>query len=111
MTSTVVYAIYDKESGLYVTRGLTPKLDELGICTRFFNTKSDAMRFIEAPMAIEISNNQPTQLQNNLAWWLLEKMYEKERWFIDCDLRQYKDALTHFNNLKVVSITIRDRWH
>ena len=30
MTSEIVYAIIDKESGLYVTRGLFPNLEILG---------------------------------------------------------------------------------
>lgn len=106
MAVKLVYAIIDLESKWFVTKDTLPKLDELGINTRLFNSKSDAMRFIEQPINFDLGIHQPTMLQNNLAWWLLEKIYNKDRWFINCSNKEFNDALNNVSRLKVVNITM-----
>lgn len=104
MISKTLYAIIDLESKWFVTRDMHSKLDELGSNTKFFESKSEAMRFIEKPIEIDLGVNQPTMLQNNLAWWLLEKVYKKDRWFINCSKQELNDALNNVSRLKVVSV-------
>ena len=107
MTSEIVYAILDTESGLFVTKHLASRLDELGIDTLLFDKQSDAMRFIEAKPCFEFSDvSKNTKLQNNLAWWLLEKLRKNDRWHINCSLKEFQDAVDQFNNLKVVPINL-----
>lgn len=107
MPSEIVYAIYDKDSGLFVTRHLASRLDELGSDTALFKSKTDAMRAIEAKPYFEFSDvSKNTRLQNELAWWLLEKLYNTDRWHIDCGIEEFNDAVNNFKNLKVVPINL-----
>ena len=50
MTVKLLYAIIDLESKWFVTKDMHSKLDELGSNTKFFERKSEAMRFIEQPV-------------------------------------------------------------
>lgn len=107
MTSEIVYAILDESSGLFVTRHLASRLDKLGVDTALFNSKSDAMRVVEAKPHYEFSDvSKNTRLQNELAWWLLEKLYKTDRWHIDCSIKEFNDAVDNFKNLKVVPINL-----
>lgn len=98
----ILYAIVDKESGLLVTR--QNRLDELGAETKLFKNRTDAMRYIENPINKDLGPI--TILQNDLAWDLLEKLHNKDRWHIDCSMAEYKDAISQFKNLKVVRLDI-----
>jgi hypothetical protein len=107
MTSEIVYAILDNDSGLFVTKHQNSQLGELGIDTKFFETKSEAMRAIEAKPYFEFNDvSKNTRLQNDLAWWLLEKLYKTDRWHIDCSIKEFNDAVDNFKNLKVVPINL-----
>lgn len=95
-----VYVIQDLESGLYVTRGqLQRRLDELGVNTQFFENQSDAMRVIEERPCDDCDDSVATVLQNDLAWDLLEKLYNQSRWHLDVSGAEYKDAISQFTNL------------
>lgn len=107
MASEIVYAILDDDSGLFVTKHVASRLDKLGVDTALFNSKSDAMRAIEAKPYYEFSDvSENTRLQNELAWWLLEKLYKTDRWHIDCNIKEFNDAVDNFKNLKVVPINL-----
>ena len=107
MASEIVYAILDDDSGLFVTKHVASRLDELGVDTALFNSKSDAMRAIEAKPYFEFSDvSKNTRLQNELAWWLLEKLYKTDRWHIDCSIKEFNDAVDNFKHLKVVPINL-----
>lgn len=107
MPSEIVYAIYDKNSNLFVTNHRNNQLDKLGTNTMFFESQSEAMRFIEYKPCFEFSDlGKNTVLQDNLAWWLLEKVYNTDRWHIDCGIKEFDDAASQFKNLKVVPINL-----
>jgi hypothetical protein len=97
----ILYAIKDIESGLYVTRGFSHGLEKLGSSTLFFETRSDAMRLIEAKLGHDIEY---TSLQAELAWNLLEMVYDISRWSINCSKEELQDAIDQFKNLKVVKL-------
>lgn len=104
ITSKVVYAIYDEDSDLFVTKG-QPRLEELGIHTLLFETKSEAMRRIESKPSFEFRDcSKTTRLQNDLAWWLLEQLYKTDRWHIACSIEEFNDAVSQFNHLKAVEV-------
>lgn len=107
MTSEVVYAILDEDSGLFLAghRLYTSFLKELSAETRFFNTRAEAMKFVED----RFRDDSNTLLQNQLAWWLLEKIYGKDKWHIECSLKEYQDALDNFKHLKVVPVNLECR--
>lgn len=110
MISKVVYAILDKDSGLFVTKHQHSQLSELGIDTKFFETKSDAMRFIEYKPCFEFSDiAKNTVLQDNLAWWLLERLYKTDRWHINCGIKEFDDAIDNFKHLKAVPVNLECR--
>lgn len=98
----ILYAIYDPESDLYVTRGIQPKLEELGIDTLFFKKRSEAMRRIE----MRRFGLEHTCLQTDLAWWLLEKLHKKDRWHAEVEPEEFYDAVDQFKNLRVVEICL-----
>lgn len=104
MAKITVYAIKDFDSDLFLTgnRLYTSCLKELSAETRFFNTRTEAMKFIED----RFRDDSNTLLQNQLAWWLLEKIHGKDRWHIKCSLKEYKDACNQFKNLKTVPINL-----
>lgn len=110
MVSEIVYAILDKDSELFVTNHQHSQLDKLGINTKFFETKSDAMRFIEYKPRFEFSDiAKHTVLQDNLAWWLLERLYKTDRWHINCGIKELNDAIDNFKHLKAVPINLECR--
>lgn len=104
MTKITVYAIKDFDSDLFLTgnRLYISCLKELSAETRFFNTRTEAMKFIED----RFRDDSNTLLQNQLAWWLLEKIHGKDRWHIECSLKEYQDACNQFKNLKAVPINL-----
>lgn len=107
MASEIVYAILDNDSGLFVTKHQKSQLGELGSDTKFFKTKYDAMRFLTHNPCFEfrdIAKN--TELQNNLAWWLLEKLYKTDRWHINCSPKEFTDAIDNFKHLLIVPINL-----
>lgn len=97
-----LYTIYDPDSDLYLTRGLQPKLEEMGVNTRFFETQSEAMRHIENRRY----KLDTTDLQNDLAFWLLENIHGTDRWHINVSLDEFRDACSQFKNLKVQKVCI-----
>ena len=99
-----LYAIYDPDSDLYLTRGLQPKLEELGITTKFFKTRSEAMRHIESRR----HNLDTTVLQNELAFWLLEQIHKTDRWHINVSLAEFMDACSQFRRLEVKAICLKE---
>lgn len=110
MTSKVVYAILDKDSELFVTNHQHSKLDKLGINTKFFETKYDAMRFLTYKPCFEFSDiAKNTVLQDNLAWWLLERLYKTDRWHINCGIKEFDDAIDNFKHLIIVSVNLECR--
>lgn len=98
-----LYAIKDKESGLYVSRRNPKRLVEFGPDIELYSTRASAMRRVEERLGHDIDT---TVLQNELAWDLLEKVYEKDRWHINCSLSELEDALAQFKNLRVASICL-----
>lgn len=102
-----LYVIKDIESGLYVTRGNVPRLDSLGVNTRLFSSQSEAMKTIESKINPELGED-VTWLQNDLAWDLLEKVYEIDRWHINCGIEELKDAIEKFKNLKAVPLWLEE---
>ena len=97
-----LYTIYDPDSQTYLTRGINPGLDELNSNTRFFNTRSEAKRHLENRRY----GLDTTVLQNELAFWLLEQVYETDRWHINVGYDEFMDACEKFNNLKVQCLVI-----
>lgn len=102
----IVYVIQDPESGLFVTRAnIQRRLDELGPSTQLFKNKSDAIRVIEERYGSNcLRDDTPTILQNELAWDLLEKVYNQPRWYIAVLNDEYQDAINQFKNLKAVKL-------
>lgn len=98
-----LYAIIDKESGLFVTR--QNRLEEFSPNTKLFKTRTLAMRYIEQPVNKDLGKG--TILVNELAWDLLEKLYGMDRWHIDCTLDELKDAMAQFRHLSVVRIDFK----
>lgn len=109
MTSEVVYAILDKDSGLFVTRGIHSGLDKLGSATLLFDTEHGAYKFKNRPVAKGFTVIETTILRNNLTWWLLEKLYKMDRWHINCGLNEYTDAYRQFCHLRVVPVNLECR--
>lgn len=109
MTSEVVYAIVDKDSGLFVTRGIHSRLDKLGGDTLLFDTKHDAYKFKNRSVAKGFGVIDTTILRNNLTWWLLEKLYKTDRWHIACSIKEYTDAYRQFCHLRVVPVNLECR--
>lgn len=100
----ILYAIYDPSSDLYLTRGFQPKLEEIGINTRFFETQSEAMRHIENRRY----ESDTTNLQNDLAFWLLENIHGTDRWHIDVSFDEFMDACSQFKKLRVRGICLKE---
>lgn len=101
----IFYAIYDPDSDLYLTTDFQPKLDELGVNTKLFTSQSEAMRRI----GIRRHGLDTTVLQNDLAFWLLENIHEKDRWHINVSFDEFMDACNQFKNLRVEEICLERR--
>jgi len=87
------YVIKDLNSGLYYD-GDTKFVEPMSISTTLFRTKNDAVLFV----CMQV-------LDEDLAWRLLEKVYEKERWEIDCSKDEFRDATNAFT-LTVVPVEV-----
>lgn len=87
------YVIKDLNSGLYYDKK-TKFVEPMSINTKLFKGKSEAVLFA----CLQI-------LDEDLAWRLLEKVYEKERWEIDCSKDEFRDAVRAFN-LTVVPVEV-----
>ena len=87
------YVIKDLNSGLYYDKK-TKFVEPMSINTKLFKGKSEAVLFA----CLQI-------LDEDLAWRLLEKVYEKERWEIDCSKDEFRDAIRAFN-LTVVPVEV-----
>ena len=96
------YAIYDPDSDLYLTADLQPKLDKLGKNTQLFISRSEAERRIQ----IRRHGLDTTILQNDLAFWLLEKVYKKDIWSINVSFDEFMDACSQFKNLRVEELCL-----
>lgn len=66
----------------------------MSINTKLFKGKNEAVLFA----CLQI-------LDEDLAWRLLEKVYEKERWEIDCSKDEFRDAVNAFK-LTVVPVEV-----
>lgn len=100
-----IWAIYDSDSELYISRRTPHRLIELGPDIAMYSCQSDAMRAIESKLGHDIDY---TSLQIELAWDLLEKVYEKDRWHIDCSYSELQDAISQFKNLKAIPLCLEE---
>nr|DAF08775.1 MAG TPA: hypothetical protein [Caudoviricetes sp.] len=66
----------------------------MSINTQLFASKNEAVLFA----CLQI-------LDEDLAWRLLEKVHEKERWELDCSKDEFNDAVKAFN-LMVVPVEV-----
>lgn len=98
-----LYVIKDLESGLYVSRRTPYRLVEFGTDMQMFSTRAQAMRLVEETLGHDI---EITHLQNDLAWDLLEKIYETDRWHINCTNQELQDCIDKFKDLKVVELCL-----
>lgn len=87
------YVIKDLNSGLYYDKK-TKFVEPMSINTKLFKGKNEAILFA----CLQI-------LDEDLAWRLLEKVYEKERWEIDCSKDEFRDAVRAFR-LTVVPVEV-----
>ena len=87
------YAIKDLNSGLYYDKK-TKFVEPMSINTQLFASKNEAVLFA----CLQI-------LDEDLAWRLLEKVYEKERWELNCSKDEFSDAVKAFN-LMVVPVEV-----
>lgn len=79
------YVIKDLNSGLYYDKK-TKFVEPMSINTQLFASKNEAVLFA----CLQI-------LDEDLAWRLLEKVHEKERWELDCSKDEFNDAVRAFN--------------
>ena len=87
------YAIKDLNSGLYYDKK-TKFVEPMSINTQLFASKNEAVLFA----CLQI-------LDEDLAWRLLEKVHEKERWELDCSKDEFNDAVKAFN-LTVITVEV-----
>ena len=87
------YVIKDLNSGLYYDKK-TKFVEPMSINTQLFASKNEAVLFA----CLQI-------LDEDLAWRLLEKVHEKERWELDCSKDEFRDAVKAFN-LTVIPIEV-----
>ena len=87
------YVIQDLNSGLYYDKK-TKFVESMSINTQLFASKNEAVLFA----CLQI-------LDEDLAWRLLEKVHEKERWEIDCSKDEFRDAVKAFN-LTVIPVEV-----
>lgn len=79
------YVIKDLNSGLYYDNK-TKFVEPMSVNTQLFASKNEAVLFA----CLQI-------LDEDLAWRLLEKVHEKERWKLDCSKDEFNDAVRAFN--------------
>lgn len=87
------YVIKDLNSGLYYDNK-TKFVEPMSVNTQLFASKNEAVLFA----CLQI-------LDEDLAWRLLEKVHEKERWELDCSKDEFNDAVRAFN-LMVVPVEV-----
>lgn len=87
------YVIKDLNSGLYYDKK-TKFVEHMSINTQLFASKNEAILFA----CLQI-------LDEDLAWRLLEKVHEKERWELDCSKDEFRDAVKAFN-LTVIPVEV-----
>ena len=87
------YVIKDLNSGLYYDKK-TKFVEPMSINTQLFASKNEAVLFA----CLQI-------LDEDLAWRLLEKVHEKERWELDCSKDEFRDAVKAFN-LTVIPVEV-----
>lgn len=87
------YVIKDLNSGLYYDKK-TKFVEPMSINTQLFASKNEAVLFA----CLQI-------LDEDLAWRLLEKLYEKKRWELDCSKDEFRDAVNAFK-LTVVPVEV-----
>lgn len=97
-----LYVIKECNTELYVTRN--GSLQELGIDTRLFSTKVDAMRAIEYN---DSDGFKWTPIVDNIAWSLLESKYGIDRWHLNISMKELKAAQRDVK-LKVVRIELNE---
>ena len=89
------YVIKDLNSGLYYDKK-TKFVEPMSINTQLFESKNEAVLFA----CLQI-------LDEDLAWRLLEKVHEKERWELDCTKDEFNDAVKAFN-LTVIPVEVAE---
>ena len=87
------YVIKDLNSGLYYDKN-TKFVEPMSINTQLFASKNEAVLFA----CLQI-------LDEDLAWRLLEKVHEKERWELECSKDEFNDAVRAFN-LTVIPVKV-----
>ena len=87
------YVIKDLNSGLYYDKK-TKFVEPMSVNTQLFASKNEAVLFA----CLQI-------LDEDLAWRLLEKVHEKERWELDCSKDEFRDAVKAFN-LTVIPVEV-----
>ena len=87
------YVIKDLNSGLYYDEK-TKFVEPMSINTQLFASKNEAVLFA----CLQIHDE-------DLAWRLLEKVHEKERWELDCSKDEFNDAVKAFN-LTVIPVEV-----
>ena len=90
------YVIKDLNSGLYYDKK-TKFVEPMSINTQLFASKNEAVLFA----CLQI-------LDEDLAWRLLEKVHEKERWELDCSKDEFRDAVKAFR-LTVVPVEVVEK--
>lgn len=97
-----LYVIKECNTELYITRN--EGLQELGINTRLFKTKADAMRAIEYN---DSDGLRWTPITDNIVWSMLESKYGVDRWHLDVSMKEFKAAQRDVK-LKVVRLELNE---
>ena len=97
-----LYAIKESNTELYVTRN--EGLQELGINTRLFKTKADAMRAIEY---YDSDGFRWAPITDNIVWSMLESKYGIDRWHLDVSMKEFKVARRDVK-LKAVKVELNE---
>lgn len=95
-----LYAIKECNTELYITRN--ESLQELGINTRLFKTKADAMRAIEY---YDSDGFRWAPITDNIVWSMLENKYSIDRRHLDISMKEFKEAQRDVK-VKVVKVEL-----
>lgn len=96
-----LYAIKDIKSDLFVNKN--NNLEELGVNTRLFPSKTAAMRAIE--YTNEDLNLVQHPISDNIVWGILEAKYKKERWFLAISYDEFRKTELEIK-LKIVRVDL-----